>query len=117
MWIWIIWNRIVYLYKMDLALNNLQKLICHKNQPTNEPLHNRDFETFSIAFRALISHKQFSPSDYKENIRWLFKSYWKIMMKYIVKINTSIEEITKIYKSLAGYLKKKNSYFLFQPYI
>ena len=23
---------------MDLALNNLQWLICHKNQPTNQPL-------------------------------------------------------------------------------
>ena len=22
---------------MDFALNNLQKLICHKNQPTNQP--------------------------------------------------------------------------------
>ena len=22
---------------MDLALNNLQRLICHKNQPTNQP--------------------------------------------------------------------------------
>ena len=27
-----------YLYKMDLALNNLQWLICDKsNQPTNQP--------------------------------------------------------------------------------
>ena len=23
--------------KMDLALNNLQRLICHKTQPTNQP--------------------------------------------------------------------------------
>ncbi len=23
--------------KMDLALNNLQRLICHKTQPTNKP--------------------------------------------------------------------------------
>ena len=28
---WIVWNRAVYLYKMDLALNNLYWLICHKN--------------------------------------------------------------------------------------
>ena len=33
----VIWNITDYLYKMDLALNNLQKLICHKNQPTNQP--------------------------------------------------------------------------------
>ena len=28
---------IIYI-KMDLALNNLQRLICHKIQPTNQPL-------------------------------------------------------------------------------
>ena len=27
---WIVWNRTVYVYKMDLALNNLQWLICHR---------------------------------------------------------------------------------------
>ena len=27
---WIVWNRTVYLYKMDLALDSLQRLICHK---------------------------------------------------------------------------------------
>ena len=32
---WIVWNRTIYI-KMDLALNNLQKLICHKIQPTNQ---------------------------------------------------------------------------------
>ena len=25
---------------MDLALNNLQRLICHKTKQTNQPLHN-----------------------------------------------------------------------------
>ena len=29
---WIIWNRTVYCLKMDSALNNLQRLICHKTQ-------------------------------------------------------------------------------------
>ena len=27
--------QIIYMYKQDLALNNLQGLICHKTQPTN----------------------------------------------------------------------------------
>ena len=27
---------IIYI-KMDLALNNLQRLICHETQPTNQP--------------------------------------------------------------------------------
>ena len=34
---WTVRNKIDYLYKMDLALNNLQNLICHKTQPTNKP--------------------------------------------------------------------------------
>ena len=29
----IVWNRTVYKYKIDLALNNLQCLICHKIKP------------------------------------------------------------------------------------
>ena len=35
---WIVRNRTDYLYKNDLVLNNLQRLICHKTQPTNQPL-------------------------------------------------------------------------------
>ena len=33
---WIVWNRTICV-KMDLALNNLQRLICHKTQTTNQP--------------------------------------------------------------------------------
>ena len=33
---WIVLNRPIY-SKMDLALNNLQGLICHKTQTTNQP--------------------------------------------------------------------------------
>ena len=33
---WIVWNRTIFI-KMDLALNNLQRLICHKTQTTNQP--------------------------------------------------------------------------------
>ena len=35
---WIVWNRTIFI-KIDLALNNLQRLICHKtlnNQPTSQ---------------------------------------------------------------------------------
>ena len=35
---WIVWNRTIFI-KMDLALNNLQRLICHKTQITNQPKH------------------------------------------------------------------------------
>ena len=34
---WIVLNRTDYLHKMDLALNNLQRLICHKTQQNNQP--------------------------------------------------------------------------------
>ena len=33
---WIIWNRTVFCIKMDLVLNNLQRLICHKTQPSKQ---------------------------------------------------------------------------------
>ena len=33
----LILNRTDYLRKMDLGLNNLQRLIGHKTQPTNQP--------------------------------------------------------------------------------
>ena len=36
---WIVWNRTVSLYKMDLTLNDLKRLISHKNQ-TNKPKRN-----------------------------------------------------------------------------
>ena len=33
---WIVWNRTVYLYKIDLALNNLQGWYAIKPKQTNE---------------------------------------------------------------------------------
>ena len=30
---------LMYMHKQDLALNNLQRLICHKTQPTNQPIY------------------------------------------------------------------------------
>ena len=35
---WIVWNRIIF-GKMDLALNNLQRLIYHKTQPTSQRIY------------------------------------------------------------------------------
>ena len=34
---WIVLERTDYLHKIDLALNNLQRLICHKTQEANQP--------------------------------------------------------------------------------
>ena len=56
---WIIWNRTDYVYKMDLALNNLQRLICHKN-PTNQQINQSVFPFFFTCgkqFDAVHVHK------------------------------------------------------------
>ena len=37
---WIVGSRTDYLQKMDMALNNLQRLICHKTQPTMTTINN-----------------------------------------------------------------------------
>ena len=49
---WIVYNRTDYLHKMDLALNNVQRLICHKN-PTNQPTNQPTKECFhrSLLFK------------------------------------------------------------------
>ena len=36
---WIVWNRTIFI-KIHLTLNNIKRLICHKNpRPTNQPTH------------------------------------------------------------------------------
>ena len=35
---WIVWNRTVSMYKMDLVLNNLQRLMSHKTKPNQTNL-------------------------------------------------------------------------------
>ena len=39
---------------MDLALNNLQRLICHKTQPTNQPIHTYTLELI-LTFPSVIT--------------------------------------------------------------
>ena len=51
-------NWIVYI-KMDLALNNLQSLICHKTQHTNQfKFHSR----YYVYFRANTLGKDMNPT-------------------------------------------------------
>ena len=49
------WNELfeielIICIKMDLALNNLQRLICHKN-PTNQPTNH---EGFLVGFKIVL---------------------------------------------------------------
>ena len=52
---WIVLNRTDYLHKIDLVLNNLQRLIGHKIQPTNQPT-NHLIQTiqFSISMQLIL---------------------------------------------------------------
>ena len=53
---WIVFNGTDYLHEMDLALNNLQRLICHKTQPT-KPNHSPVHPNRSLIIRcSLISY-------------------------------------------------------------
>ena len=44
---WIVWNRTICI-NMDLVLNNLQQLICHKTQPTNRDHSPKKYTAFRI---------------------------------------------------------------------
>ena len=49
---WIVWNRTDYLHKIDLALNNLERLICPKSQRTNQTNHrNKKITSLVLLFQ------------------------------------------------------------------
>ena len=52
---WIVWNRTIFI-KMDLALNNLQRLICHKTQTTNQTTEQG---TLFIPFKSIGDYSYF----------------------------------------------------------
>ena len=57
---WIVWNRTIFI-KMDMVLNNLQRLICHKIQTTKQSsiLIKRIYiwlNSFKYSYLILISH-------------------------------------------------------------
>ena len=76
---WIVWNRTIYI-KMDLALNDLQRLICHKpKQPTNHLV-----KVCNVIDKLSIIWK----SDLSDKIAMCTLLYWCtmwILTKYIEK--------------------------------
>ena len=48
---WTVFNRTDYLHKMDLALNNLQRLICHKTKQTKP---NPKFPSIKMTFGQIL---------------------------------------------------------------
>ena len=65
----------LYMYKQDLALNNLQALICHKTQPTTQPTWWVWGWKFIIYFDALY-HKNY----------WFFIKF----LKYLNTLNSVV---------------------------
>ena len=47
------------MYKQDLALNNVQRLICHKSQKTNQHTHTHTHTDLSIYLSILFCSSPF----------------------------------------------------------
>ena len=45
---------LIYLYKKDLTLNNLQWLICHKTKPNEQVAKKSQFLNFELEFRVFL---------------------------------------------------------------
>ena len=63
---WIVWNITIFM-EMDLALNNLQRLICHKTQTTNQIL---------VRLRLLLRRNGIDSS----NIKCLKNLFWNMQI-------------------------------------
>ena len=50
--------KLIICTKIDLALNNLQRLICQKTQPTNQPTYvTRDTLISNVVLRMIVSER------------------------------------------------------------
>ena len=66
-----------YLHKIDLALNNLQMLICHKTQPPKQPNPKPCYEKKHLLYEMFLSHDvmaQFKLVNHKFHIDVAFKT-------------------------------------------
>ena len=68
---WIVWNRTIFI-KMDLALNNLQRLICHKTQTANQPTIYLEINLPPIIWTETNSyHPVYKTAQSKKNLQHL----------------------------------------------
>ena len=102
---WIDWNRTDFFIKMDLALNNLQRSICHTTQPTNQLNictndHNFSWEGISINLNLTIERNlngtstpdKSGPGSYsKKEVFWNFFSKLVCELLSIVYDDESVE--------------------------
>ena len=73
MWNWIVWNRTFYMYKIELALNNLQWLMCHKPKYICLPHTHRRTQTGT--------HPQYLSICLPPSLS--LGSYWVMLLSYI----------------------------------
>ena len=96
---------------MDLALNNLHKLICHKTQPTNQPIILRlfNFLQYSYIFSYFLSTFYFSVLliFWKENVLFFFSFLFPFSLFFSIFI---ISPFFLIFFSLFTFS------FLFSPF-
>ena len=73
---------LIYMYKKDLALNNLQELICHKSKPSPTNSNKTNFLCIIYFFLLFLTSFEVSSSS-GENIlrRKVFKNVLKILFK------------------------------------
>ena len=78
----------IYMYTGNLALNNLQWLICHKtNQPTN---HSRSHQCRSHQYRStklfLLNRGQFGIALWPDNLHHLLSASLCILVNYFLSL-------------------------------
>ena len=107
---------------MDLALNNLQRLICHKTQPTNQRLVSINYNNCDIIIfydidpwcqRRMLVRPIWLTIPANTNIFFFFiadssrATVWDILIKTRQKLLSSENEAPKISKSLPLPKKEK----------
>ena len=71
---WIVWNRTIFI-KMDL--NNLQKLICHKTQTTNQPT-NQPIPSIAVLLAMLYVEYKCRMLQKRKNSNWFqYRGLWQ----------------------------------------
>ena len=83
---WILWNRTDYLHKMDLALNNLRGLICHKTKQTKpNQSSSSNFVWFDVFYFAASSSITFPSCSILQTLKRT--DWWqKILIDSVLSI-------------------------------
>ena len=90
---WIVWNRTVYMYKMYLALDNLQWLICHKTKSKQIILTFLIIQIFSICIYLTPPYEQDTMSIFK----WRLTGFNSEFSFFQTSCHTKVKEGSLLY--------------------